>query len=290
MVCNMPRCLIAALALLALTTAASAQLVRSGTGATVADITGVRDVFRVDLGGGTVAGANGDFGGVRREINWDGVPDGFSAPNNLPLNFFNVNSPRGAVFATPGTGVQVSANAGNPTSTPVQFGNLDPSYPGVFEPFSPQKLFTAIGSNIVDVTFFLPGTATAALTRGFGAIFSDVDLANTTSIELFDGSNASLGTFFVPNFLTAAGGPTDESFSFLGISYANPTIARVRITNGNVAPGAGVLDQNGNANDVVVMDDFVYATPQAVPEPGALALALPLMVPAFWLVRRRLRS
>ena len=37
--------------------------------------------------------------GGRREINWDGVADGFAAPNNLPANFFNKNSPRGVVFA-----------------------------------------------------------------------------------------------------------------------------------------------------------------------------------------------
>ena len=45
--------------------------------------------------------ANGDFGGVRREINWDGVPDARADPNALPANFFNVNSPRGVVFSTP---------------------------------------------------------------------------------------------------------------------------------------------------------------------------------------------
>src|SRR5437868_8958461 len=41
----------------------------------------------------------------RSEINWDGVPDALAAPNNLPANFFNVNSPRGVVLATPGTGL-----------------------------------------------------------------------------------------------------------------------------------------------------------------------------------------
>src|SRR5262245_48291130 len=122
--------------MMAVSTAEAASITLfSGTGLNVAEITPVRDNFRAAIGGGTVAGANGSFGGVRREINWDGVPDVFSAPNLLPADFFNVNSPRGAVFSTPGTGVQVSANAG--LATPIAFGNINPTYPGIFEAFSP---------------------------------------------------------------------------------------------------------------------------------------------------------
>src|SRR5205823_8864653 len=141
-------------------------------------ITSARDQFRSAIGGGTVAGANGSFGGVRREINWDTVPANFSAPNNLPANFFNVNSPRGVIFSTPGSGFQVSgattdAGAGQPAAA--NFGNIDPSYTTTFQPFSVQRLFTALGSNITDVNFFVAGTSTPGLVRGFGSIFSDVD-------------------------------------------------------------------------------------------------------------------
>src|SRR6188472_2521846 len=135
-------------------------------GANAAAITPTRDAFRAGVGGGTVAGANGSFGGVRREINWDGVPAGFSDPNALPANFFNINSPRGVVFSTPGTGFLVSANAGG--ATPVLFG-----FPTDFQTFSPQKLFTAVNSNITDVNFFLPGTTDAATTSAFGVVFAD---------------------------------------------------------------------------------------------------------------------
>ena len=38
-------------------------------GANAAAITATRDSFRAAVGGGTVAGANGSFGGLRREIN-----------------------------------------------------------------------------------------------------------------------------------------------------------------------------------------------------------------------------
>jgi hypothetical protein len=129
------------------------------------------------------------FGSGRREINWDAVPDQFAAPNNLPANFFNVNSPRGVLFTTAGIGFQVSANAINPTNRPVLFGNINPTYPSLFQTFSPQKLFTALGSNVLDVDFFVPGSTTPALTRGFGAVFTNVTLSNTTSLTFFDSNN-----------------------------------------------------------------------------------------------------
>ena len=232
----------------------------SGTGLNVAAIVPLRDAFRTAVGGGTVPGANGSFGGVRREINWDGVPDAFSAPNQLPADFFNVNSPRGVVFSTPGTGFQVSANA---VPGPIDFGNINPTYTTIFEPFTPQKLFTALGSTITDVNFFLPGTTTPALTSAFGAIFSDVDLAGST-MEFFDVTNSSLGVFTVP-FLAG-----NQTFSFLGVVFDSPIVSRVRITSGNTA-----LGPNESADhDLVVMDDFIYGEPtaNAVPEPATLVL------------------
>src|SRR5882724_6363619 len=58
-------------------------------GADPLSITATRDAFRAAVGGGTIAGANGIFGGLRREINWDGVPAASSDPNALPADFFN---------------------------------------------------------------------------------------------------------------------------------------------------------------------------------------------------------
>ena len=43
------------------------------------------------------------------------------------------------MFTTAGTGFQVSANAVNPTNTPVLFGNINPTYPGLFQTGFPDR-------------------------------------------------------------------------------------------------------------------------------------------------------
>lgn len=180
-------------------------------------------------------------------------------------------------MATPGTGFQLSANAG---VAPVEFGNIDPSYPGIFATFSAQRLFTALGSNVTDVNFFIPGSATAALTNGFGVVFTDVDLAITSSLQFFDAESQSLGNFFVPNFVG------DETLSFLGVIFdEGHVVSRVRITSGNQILAAG-----NTQTDLVVMDDFIYGEPIAatVPEPSTLAL-LAMGMAGLALNRRRRR-
>jgi PEP-CTERM motif len=263
------------ISLLILSTPAAADtIIFSASGPNEAAIQGTVDAFRTTLGdlNPNVAGS---FGSGRREINWDGVPDAFSAPNNLPANFFNVNSPRGAVFATPGTGFQVSADAVNPTATPIQFGNIDPTYPGLFATFSPERLFTALGSTVTDVNFFIPGSSAPATVSGFGAVFTDVDLANTTSIQFFGPGGASLDTFLVPP------ASVNETLSFLGVFFGDEIVSMVRITSGNAALAPGVLESG--PLDLVVMDDFIYGEP--VPLPGTFLL-MGTGLAGFWLRRR----
>jgi plastocyanin len=155
------------------------------------DIAAAVDQFRALLGR-TMAVAGRRSNG-RRGINWD-VPDEFSAP--LPGRFFNATEApraRGILLTTPGTGLQVSAGPDNPTGTPLRFGNINPTYPDIFKTFSPEKLFTTLGSNLIDLTFFVPGTQTPALVRGYGAVYTDSDTDHTSFEYRADGS--SLGKF-----------------------------------------------------------------------------------------------
>src|SRR5437867_882702 len=109
------------------------------------------------------------------------------------------------------------------------FANINPNYTTTFQPFTTQRLFTALGSNITDVNFFVAGTTTPATTSGFGAIFSDLDTAGSTTIQYFDALGSTLGTFQVPPLAGS------QTLSFLGASFPTSVIGRVRITSGNAA-------------------------------------------------------
>jgi hypothetical protein len=245
----------AALVVLSPTGLAQAEIIFSQSGANAAAIQATVDDFRTDLGTLNFPFVAGSFGTGRREINWDGVSPAFSDPNLLPNNFFNITSPRGVEFSTPGTGVAVSGPA-----QPL-FGGINPTYPVLFAAFSSPKLFTAIGSNIVDVSFFVSGTTEPALTRGFGAVFTDVDLPGMTSLTFFGASNQLLGTFLVPSF------PGNQTFSFLGVDFGALEVSRVRITNGTIALGPNAFENLPAGRDLVVMDDFIYGEPNPVPGP-----------------------
>ncbi len=216
---------------------------RTAAGADPVAIQAAVDAFRADLGG-VNNGNLGTFPGGRREINWDGAPDTASDPNPFAGGGF-LN--RGALFATPGTGFKLSADSSNPTSTPAVFNQ-----PG-FRTFSPERLFTAVGSTTTDVHFFLPGTGTPASVKGFGVVFTDVDTAGSAKIEVLDAAGAVIDTVVAP---TAPNG-----LSFVGDSFRDArAVARVRITSGTT-PITGAAEAPGT--DIVGMDDFLYGEPQA---------------------------
>lgn len=223
----------------------------SGAGADAAAIQQVVDDFRTAIGTPLNApGANGNPAG-RREINWDAVPDGFAAPNALPSDFFNKNSVRGAVFSGPGAGwigFQVSANEG---AGPVRFDNIYEGYSQIFKTFSAQKLFTSVGTNDYDVDFFVPGTQDRGSVSGFGAVFTNVAIPTTSSLEFFTADGVSLGKYFVR--------VAPRGLSFLGVTFPGKIVAKVRVVPGTAA--VGVPDDPASGVNVVVVDDFLYGEP-----------------------------
>ena len=247
-------------------TVAAAPIVFSAAGSDPTSIQTTVDAYRAVFGDNNLNIAGSQDSG-RREINWDG--GGAAAPATTFPNPQTTFSNRGNVNTSPGGAVEQS---GQPMP---EFGEINPTYPDIFQTFSSPRLFAPIGSNITDVFFTVPGTTDVpGMSRGFGAVFTDVDLANTTSLQFFDPFGASLGTFFVPT--------ANNGLSFLGLQFEDAFIGRVRITTGNAALGPN----DGGGVDVVAMDDFIYGEPQAVPEPSTLLL-LGLGASAAFGARRR---
>lgn len=214
-------------------------VVFSAAGAATGDITTALTQFRTALGA-LNPNTPVSFAGGRREINWDAVPAGATEPNAFPGTFFNGNvagRARGITFTTPGTNFLVSV----------------PDAGDDYTFFSPSKVFEPVGSAITDVRFFSPkNQKTVAVTRGFGVVFLDIDDSTTASMEFFALSGASLGVYQVPAF---AGSKT---FSFLGVKFDTPAIARVRIIS-------------SNPDDETAMDDFIFGEQTATPEPATYA-------------------
>src|SRR2546423_3215589 len=206
--------------------------------------------FRAILGAAN-GGTAGEQPAGRREINWDGaaaIP--FNNRNDFPADFFNTTVKAGAVFTTPGNGFRNDSTL---------FSEINPTYAAQFLFFTASEMFAAVGSNQLDQLFRVAGQPTPALVRGFGIVFSDVDLADKTTIQLFAEDGSSLGTYSAP-IRSDEGG-----FSFVGVTFADAIIARVRITLGTGALGANVEDISaGGAVDLVVLDNLIYSEPRRI--------------------------
>jgi hypothetical protein len=222
--------------------------VQQAAGTSAAAIQAAVDAYRADLGAlNPNPNPAVSFPSGRREINWDAVPDALSSPNAIPADFFNVNSPRGVVFDTPGSGFQVSGKA----PAPIEFDNINPTYSSLFATFSPPRLFTALDSTVTNVRFFVPGSSTPATTSGFGSVFTSVGRPGQTRVTYYDEHNRRMGRFDVP------ASPGNGSLSFLGVRFLDDEVARVKIRSGNTALGPN--EKRGR--DVVAMDDFIYGEP-----------------------------
>jgi hypothetical protein len=205
--------------------------------------------FRTLLGDPSNGGTPGPLPTGRREVNWDGAAARpFNNQDHFPTDFFNTTVKAGLVY-----------DGGSFRNDSLLFAEINPTYADEFKAFSPKVMFSAIGSNVIDAVFRIPGAATPAVVSGFGAVFSDVDLDQVTSIEAIDKDGRSLGRFFVPRRSDGDG------FSFLGVKFDDAIVARVRIVCGNGTLAAGTNDiTDGGTADLVVVDNFIYGEPAAV--------------------------
>jgi hypothetical protein len=246
---------------LAVPIGATAFTIFFDSGANVAAITDTVDAFRAALGNPNNGNAPGPLPGGRREINWDGaaIPPTFDGtPPVTPFTVFE--NTRGATFTTSGTGLTQAAATGGLLSLDL----INPQYAALFAPFSPNRLFAPIGSNITEADFSIPGTGgtVPAGVSGFGVVFSDVDLAGTSMA--FATTAGILGPLPV---LTFTG---NQTFSFLGV-FLGP--GEELITSATIVTGTTALGPSESPGvDLVVMDDFLYGEPQGVPQPRSMLL------------------
>ena len=185
----------------------------------------------------------------RREANWDGVPEQLLG-KKLPADFLNpvgaqaaVSNQRGLIYSVGGN-FQVSKN---------NFAEINPTATNQFSSFSGDKSFANTSGSLWDVEFQVAGKSEAAFVRGFGIVFSDVDLPNSTSMEFFS-DQRSLGKFFAP-------AKQGSNFSFLGVYFKNEKVTRITVVHdGHLDQGQKDISDNG-PSDLVTMDNFLWNEP-----------------------------
>jgi hypothetical protein len=208
------------------------------------------DEFR-QLLGATLNTAPGAVGG-RREINWEGVPDSLLG-QTLPNDFFNPagNDPALAVRQR---GLEYEPT-GNFMVSKVNFEEINSQAAGQFSAFSGSKTFANVNSDLWNITPEVPGQDVAATVKGFGIVFSDVDVANSTFIEFFS-EQKSLGKFYVP---VRTG---SSSHSFLGVYFKKEKVTKIRVGHdGVLGDGGKDVSQQAGAHDLITLDDFLYDEP-----------------------------
>ncbi len=219
-----------------------------GTG----DIAAVVANFQAALGDPNNGNAFGPNAVGRRQINWDaGI-----VPFDMPGNFFNKTVTRGADLKTQfASEFRVSnPDPDDPGAPDNEFDSINPTYADQFTTFSAPRLFTPLDSNVTEINFFIPGTDVPSTVNGFGAVFTDVDLADSSKIEYFD----SEGNLLLSEYVD----PDPQGLSFLGATFEEGNLARVEITSGNTTIGPD--DDPSNGVDIVVLDDFLYGEPQPI--------------------------
>lgn len=259
--------------------ASPAATIFSAAGADAAAIQPTVDGFRAALGD-LNPNEPANFSGGRRQIDWDAAPDAVSDPNPFPGNFFNADfapRARGIEFRETGDTTGFLLSSTEASGQPVTFG-FD------FEVFSEERLFSPVGGTTFDVLFFDPANPeNAALSSGLGVVFSDVGLDDSVTMSFFDIDGVLLAEESAQAF--------DGGLSFLGIVFDDPIVASISFDVGNnrFLVENGVFD--GDGDDAVVMDDFIFGEPTPVAPvplpPAVLLLATTLFASGLTLRRSK---
>jgi hypothetical protein len=267
------------------TEAPSQRFAAAGT----APSTAALQSFEAAIGGvnnkATPAPQNGGF----RTITWDGVKtdgtDAAAGPNStlvagpqtvgIPLDRFQTNGVYfGAIYA-------VSSDRNAQGQQVGSFSDVNPSVGGatpLFDSFSHNNTFAMLNDNGIDFKFVAPSTdnstIVAASSDGFGAIFINVEIPNTKSIQYFNGNNL-LDTEFAP--VGGKGQPVFVGALFPRVN-GQPVVTRVVLTlgtdvlftfDGTTAKPGPVAD-DGVTHNLVVTDDWAF--PEPVPTPNGLPI------------------
>lgn len=224
------------------------------TGAGNASVANAIAAFKAAIGGANNGTGPPPAASGFRQINWDGVPINASneiVPSKVGDVATDLFQPRGVIFSDD----NAVANDGFASTN----GSVGPAD---FPPFSSPLIFAPYNDNTIEVHFVQASargsTPIPAATRGFGAVFLDVETPNT-SIEYFKGAT-SLRKDLVP---VAGNGQS----AFLGVVFDLPVVTRVVITLGTAQifsfppVVSGPADGDGVGADLVANDDFVYAEP-----------------------------
>lgn len=229
----------------------------------------VMDIYKTLLGGvdngNNSANMTGTIASGYRSIDWDDPIIPFRMARDYlsttvfkglllrsTKNKFRVSNPRSNIFST-------GSSLNNQTKNDFSFDSINPEASENFIPFTKDRMFAPIENNTFGVEFAIPGMTRAtirATVQGFGAVFLDVNKAETTKLTYYGKTGCILSEEFVP--------VSPNGFSFVGGfsgSKTNP-IYRVRIVLGDNSIDGAFSSGRNKDFDVVVMDDFIYSEPQ----------------------------
>lgn len=237
----------------------------TGGGSTAAP--NAENAFKAAIGGTDNGAIPREQSSGLRDVNWDGIPtDGSDSLGATSINAHTVSLPPSRVQSW---GLRVN---GPLAVSDDAFASANAGTNNKLHPFTSPSLAAPFNTNTLELDVIAPtapGSApAAAATRGLGAIFTNVNLPNTTWIDYYNGDSL-VSRVFAP---TAAAGAA----SFAGALFPSAIVTKVVITLGTAMifswDGSSVTagPANSGSTDLVAADDVVLAEP-APAHPGVSA-------------------